>query len=172
MARIRWFDAESNDPSSLVAWRVPAMILAVLFLNFQFVLFIGDSLWMSCPLPVYVVLIGIVAPLVAGAFFIGPALAIRAARRPLFGAIENSLRSILAFVLRACCAVFLILWIASLAALLTLWGLSKSGPGEVSSTEYGVFGAAVLVFVFTTGLQSIDIESKLAALLTNWPLQS
>ena len=135
MALIRRFDAESKDPSNLVPWPVPAMILAALFLNFQFLLFIDDGVWMSCPLPAYAIFIGVVALLVAGAFFTGPALAIRAARRPLFGAIENSLGSIPACALRVCCAVYLVLWMASLAALLARFALWNR-PGSPSNMPY------------------------------------
>ena len=92
----------------------------------------------------------------------GPALATHAARRPLLEVIENSLGLIPAFALRVICALFLVLWIANLMVL-PVWGwYSDTLRRTVSSTESGLFAAAVLAFLFVTGFQSLRTEAKLA----------
>jgi hypothetical protein len=110
--RLRWFDAEPDDLSTPIDWRLSALTLATLFLNFSFWMHHGADLWMSCPLPLYAVCVGAVALLLTALFFVGPALASYTAKRPLLGVIENSLGSIPAYGLRFCCVVFLTLWIA------------------------------------------------------------
>ena len=166
MHRIRWFDPESDDPATPVDWPVPALILATLFLNILFWEAHGLSLWPFRPLPLYLLLLGAVALLVTALFFMGPSLATQAARLPLLGVIENSFGSIPAFGLRLCCVLYLVLWIAYLIAVpVWLWS-SQILRRQVSSTESGIFAAAVLVFLFVTGSQSLRSGAKLA-LFTN-----
>ena len=82
MRRIRWFDPDKDDPSSPVAWSAASLVTATLFLNWSFTFQAGGP-WQVCPLPLYALLFGILALLLTGLFFIGPALAIRTAGRPL-----------------------------------------------------------------------------------------
>src|SRR6266496_2281765 len=161
MRRIRWFDPDKDDPSSPVAWPAASLVSATLFLNWTFT-FQARGLWQFCPLPLYALLLGILGLLLTGMFFIGPALAIRAAGRPLFLVIEDSLGSIPAFGVRFCCVSFLVLWIAALIGLpMTL--LSNDLEREVSSAELGIVVAAVLMFLFITGQQSFQTRARLAA---------
>ena len=157
MRRIRWFDPDKDDPSSPVAWRAASLVTATLFLNFSFT-FQAAGLWQFCALPLYALFLGILALLLTGLFFIGPALAIRAAERPLFLVIEDSLGSIPAFGVRFCCASFLVLWMATLIAFPMIL-LSNDLERKVSSTELGIIAAAVVMFLFFTGQQSFQNKS-------------
>jgi hypothetical protein len=60
---------------------------------------------------------------------------------------------------RFCCVLFLFLWIARLLVP-TLWALSMSS-GE-GSFKTGIIAAALLLFLFFTGLQSVRTSAKLA----------
>jgi hypothetical protein len=91
--RIRWFEPDKDDPSGPIAWSAASLVTATLFLNWSFTAQSG-GLWLFCPLPLYAMLLGIFALLLTGLFFIGPASATRAAGRPLFPVVEDSLGSI------------------------------------------------------------------------------
>jgi len=108
------------------------LILATLFLNFTFCYARGDSLWLFIPRPLYATLINGIAALVAALFFIGPALATFAARRPLFEVIANSLGSVPAFGARLCCVLFSVLWLGALMALPALWWSRALSHDDVS----------------------------------------
>jgi hypothetical protein len=162
--RIRWYDPESDGPSTPVDWPIASLILATLFLNFSFM--DNVALLPFCPLSFFTLFVGAVALLVTALFFMGPALATHAAGRPLFPVIADSLGSIPAFALRLCCVLYLVLWIANLVAI-PVWVWSSRIPErQVSSTELGMFAAVLVTFLFVTGRQSLRTQAKLA-LFTN-----
>lgn len=97
MLRLRWFDPEPDDLSTPADWRFAALITATLFLNYPFWFIHGTDFRMSCALPLYAVRTAVAAMLITALFFVGPALACQAAKRPLFGIVENSLGSIPAY---------------------------------------------------------------------------
>jgi hypothetical protein len=78
---------------------------------------------MSGSLPLYAVQVGVVSLLIATLFFVGPALAAQAAKRPLLGVVENSLGSVPAYGVRFCCVLFLLAWTAKSIAWAELWPL-------------------------------------------------
>ena len=166
MLRFHLFDSEPDDQSLPIDWRLPALIIATLFLNLPFWYVHGLDLPMFWAFPLYVGILASGALLITALFFIGPARAIQAAKRPLFGLVENSLGSIPAFGLRACAVLFLELWIANLIAVPLSWWSSLILRRDVSSVELGVIASAVLLWVFVTGLQSLGTSAKLA-LFTN-----
>ncbi len=120
---------------------------------------------MFCPLPLYAGLLAVGALLIAAFFFLGPALATQAARRPLLTVVRNSLGAIPAFGMRLCCILFIVLWIANLVSV-PGWLLRFILRRNVSSTDSGLIAAVVLLFLFITGLQSLRSTAKLA-LFTN-----
>jgi hypothetical protein len=136
-------------------------VTATLFLNWSFS-FQAGGLWLFCPLPLYALLLSVFALLLTGLFFIGPALATRAAGRSLFLVIEDSLGAIPAWGLRLCCVSFLVLWMATLIALPTTL-LSNDLERRPSSAELGIVAAAMLMFLFFTGLQNFKTRARLAA---------
>ena len=159
--RIHWFEPDKDDPSSPVAWSAASLVTATLFLNWSFTLQ-ASGLWLFCPLPLHALLLSVFALLLTGLFFVGPALATRAAGRPLFLVVEDSLGSIPACGLRLCCVSFLVLWMATLIFVpMTL--LSNNLERRISSTELGIIAAAVLMFLFFTGQQSFQTRARLAA---------
>ncbi len=165
--RLRWSDPQPDDRQSPVPWRSAALITATLFLNLSFwQQDHGLGLALFGPLPVDAGVFGAAALLVTVLFFIGPAMAAHTARRPVFGLIENSLGSIPAIGLRLCSVVFLALWMANLVAVPALWALSREARRDLSSTEAGLAAAALLAFLFLTGLQSMRTNARLA-LFTN-----
>lgn len=166
MLRFRWPDPYPDDRSTPVDWRSAALIIATLFLNFPFWYVAGSNLGMLCALPLYAFVLGAAALPITGLFFVGPALATQAARRPLFEVVESALGSIPTCGLRLCCALFLTLWIVNFGTVLGLWWSSFILRRAVSSTESGVIVAVILLFLFITGLQSPRTNAKLA-LFTN-----
>jgi uncharacterized membrane protein YhhN len=70
--RFLWFEPE--DPKTPIGWRPAASILATLFLNFVFWLIPGGNLAMFVPVGLYAVALAVMALLVTGLFFLGPAL--------------------------------------------------------------------------------------------------
>ena len=147
--RIRWYDPESDDPSTPVDWPVASLILATLFLNFYFMN--GVGLWQFCPLPLYALFVGAVALLVTTLFFMGPALATHAAGRPLFLVIADSLGSIPAFGLHLCCVLYLVLWIAKTELGVFAVAADSCSPGLASRSRGGLDLRRALV-----GLGSVD----------------
>jgi hypothetical protein len=136
--------------------------MSTLFLNFPFWYVHGLDIWMFCPLPLYASIIGAGALLLTTLFFLGPALATQAGKRPLLCVAENSLGLIPASGLRLCCVSFLVLWVGNLIAVPELWWLSYMLRRDVSSTESGMIVTGILVFLFITGLQSLRTSAKLA----------
>jgi hypothetical protein len=163
--RIRLFEPEPDDYSTPIDWRFAALTMATLFLNFSFCFVHGSDVWMFCPLPLYAGLLAVGALLITAFFFLGPALATQAAKRPLFTVAKNSLGAIPAFGIRLCCILFVALWIANLLSVPGLF-LRFILRRNVFSTESGLVAAVVLVFLFITGLQSLRTSAKLA-LFTN-----
>ena len=162
MRRIRCFDRNSDDPSVGVDWRSAAIMTATLFLNFHFYQDYGLDLWGFGTLPVDASVLAVGVLLLTALFFIGPALAVRAAQRPVFFLIEKSTGAIPAFALRLCCVAFLLLWIAKLVAMPTLWAFERIPGRELSLIERGLIAALLLSFLFFTGLQSTRTGAKLA----------
>lgn len=155
MIRFRWTDPKPDDPSTPVDWRSAALITATLFLNFVWYR-LGSVLPMYCPLPLYA---GIVAAgsLLMTFFFVGPALLTQVSRRPLLGAVENSLGSIPALGFRLGCVLFLVLWIENVVRV-PGWFLLRDSS---RLTQFGAI-AGLLVFLFVTALQSLRTNGKLA----------
>jgi hypothetical protein len=160
--RLRLSDPEPDDGSTPVGWRFAALLTATLFLNFHFWFVHGLDLWRPGPPLRNAGLLGAGALLIAALFFVGPALATQAARRPLLGVAESSLGSIPAFGLRLCCLLFLVGWISSLVAEAWMWWLYSILRRDISPIESGLIAAGVLVFLFVTGLQSLRTSAKLA----------
>jgi hypothetical protein len=155
--KLRWF--EPDDPAIEIDWRAAALIMATLFLNFPFWFIHGIDLAPFSPAPLYAGLLAIVALLITGLFFIGPALATQLAKKPLFGIIEDSVGSIPALGLRLCCVTFLVLWISQMVASGLLMQFMRR---EVSPTETGIIYVAVLVFLSITSFQSLSVTAGLA----------
>jgi hypothetical protein len=155
--RLRWFEAD--DPAAPVDWRVAALIMATLFLNFQFW---DASPGMFFPFPLHAGLIAAGALAMTALFFVGPVLATHVAMRPLLRVLEDSMGSVPAFGLRVCSILFLVLWISRVmsSGLAWLWFLGRS------SIAVGVIAGATLIFLFLTGCQSLRTSAKLA-LFTN-----
>ena len=121
---------------------------------------------MRCPLPLYAVVVAAITLMLAGCLFLGPALAVHAAKRPLLGVFEISFGSMPAAALRLCCVLFLVLWLANLLTTAGVWWLSKILGGEVSPATTALVAAGTLLFLFLTGLQGPRTCAKLA-LFTN-----
>jgi hypothetical protein len=155
--KLTWFELDAQDPPATpIDWRWAALTTATLFLNLFFWYAHSIDLWMSSRLPVYAALIAAAAVLVAALFFIGPALATRRARRPLFDALADSFGSVIGYALRACCVAFLLAWISSFFAFL---GFLRQ---IVSPINISIIAAVILFFLFFTGLQSLRANAKMA----------
>jgi hypothetical protein len=151
--RIRWFDPDTDDPSTPVDWRVASVILATIFLNFYFEDTQGSWLSPFWPLPLYAVLVGAIALVLTTLFFVGPALATRFAGWPLFRVVEDSVGSIPARGVRLCVPLFLALWIAAMIGRLAWWWESRF-PFALA--------AVLTAYLLATGQQSLRTTAKLA----------
>jgi hypothetical protein len=160
--RIRWFDAEPVCPQMPLDWRLPALVMATLFLNFQFWYVHGLDFPLYHPVLLHIALLVAGTLLITALFFIGPALATQATRRPLLEVAARTLGVIPAYGLRLCCAVFLLLWIALSITGLGLRLVAFTLNREVSSTEFAIGAGSFLVFLFLTGLQSLRTSAMLA----------
>ncbi len=76
MPGLRWFDPEQQDPPARAGWRLAAPVMATLYVNIAFwdIHGLDTSTWIRGSLLLYVILLGIAALLMAGLFFLGPAL--------------------------------------------------------------------------------------------------
>lgn len=159
MLRLRWSDPAPDDPSTPVDWRAASLIAATLFLNFPFWYFHGSDFWRFSGFTSYLCLAP-AALLITALFFAGPALAAQRMQRSLSGVVENSLGSFPAYIMRACCILFLVLWVAKLADVPGLWW-SRMVAGWSLRTQ-GLAVACTVAFLFFTGLQSLRSDAKLA----------
>jgi hypothetical protein len=136
--------------------------MATLFLNSSFCISYGLVGRYSDSLPFHVATLGAGALLITALFFMGPAMAVQAAERGVFGAIENSFGSIPTLALRLCVVLLMTSWIAELVAVPTLWALERVARRELSPTEMGLIAMGVLAFLFFTGSQGVRSSARLA----------
>jgi hypothetical protein len=94
--------------------------------------------------------------------FAGPALMCQSAKRPFFDIIKASFGSLSAAGIRLCCAVFLTAWMAGLVSFPTARFITFILRRDVSTAESTGIAAALVVYLFATGLQSHRINAKLA----------
>jgi hypothetical protein len=145
-----------------IDWRAPAIIIATLFLNFFFWWEHNVVVCVPGPLVGDAVLLGAVSLLMLALFFLGPAFSTQAVGRPLLRVVESSLGSVPAFGLRVCCVLFLVGWLAKLAEVPGMWWHSAGPRWELSPTQSNLVAASVLLFLFYTGLRSLQTNAKLA----------
>jgi len=132
--------------------------------EFPFWMVISGWVWLFCPLPLFTIVAAGVVILSIAIFFLGPALAIQAAERPLFEVIARSVGTVPAFALRVCCLVFLVQWLAPQAGV-SVWS-SSVVLRHVSEKELLAYVVVLLVFLFFTGLQSRRTEAALGKFST------
>jgi hypothetical protein len=157
--RLRWSDPEPDDPSTPLDWRIPAAILATIFLNVPFWLWQSYSLWSAGPLPGNAIVFLAVALLAAALSFAAPAFAAQQERRSLLAIAESSLGKLPAFVLRLFCLAFLACWLVTFF----LRPVSWMCYGEVSPGGWRLLATALLAFTFFTAMQTPGSMAKLAA---------
>lgn len=145
-----------------LAWPFAALIGATLFLNFPFWFERGLYLWTPGSFPRYAVVVAGSTLLIAALFFVGPALAAHAARRPLFDVVESSFGSIPAWGVRLCCIWFLAVWIGDLVS----WPASRFVTfilrRNSSVFESAAIATSLVALLLITGLQSFRIGAKQA----------
>ncbi len=162
LPKLRCFDPEPEDQSTLIDWRYAAVVLSTLFLNFHFWVAHDLDFPMLHPVYLHASMLGAAALLIAALFFLGPALATYRARRPLVSIIEDSFGSIPAFCLRLCGALFLVIWIAESSVNLGVLILPSVLRHNPSATESGIVAVAIPLFLLMTGIQSLETSAKLA----------
>lgn len=166
MIRIRWSEATPEDPTSPVGWWRPSIILATLFLNFQFWFVFEREIPFSGPPLAYFAVLGGIAVLFVSLFYLGPALAAQSSKRSLFRIAEFSFGTIPAIGFRLCCAFYLVLWLTfsvqTIALLLYQWPYRR----DPTRAESALLAAAITLLLFATALQSLRTNAKLA-LFTN-----
>lgn len=164
LPRVIWFERD-EDPQAPVDWRSAALITATLFLTFSFYGF-GQYIRPAGPLPLRVCSDATVSLAIAGVFFLLPAMAAQAAKRPILQLAEDSLGIVLAWGLRICCAAFLAVWISQIIAVV-LWALTRRPPYmDMSPTARCSIAAGLTAFLLVTGVQGARTTARLA-LFTN-----
>jgi hypothetical protein len=164
--RIRWSDPQPDTGPTPGAWKKVALITATLFLNFPFWFIHGNDIFLFHSAAINAVVVAIGSVVLTALFFIGPATTSQQAKTPLLNVVEHSLGLIPAWYARLCCISFLVLWMAELAAVIASWQAQWIIGREISQIESTAVAAAILVFLFLTGLQSWRMSSK-QALFTN-----
>ena len=148
--RIRRSDAD--DGLSPLDWRGPSAILATLFLNFFFWIAygLGLSAFGSLAMDAAAAAVG-VALMISLLFFLGPALASKAAGRPLLAIMDGSFGRIPAVGVRLVCVVFLIMWIATMISVEnTVSG--SAFQSALTARQSAWLGASVLLYLLATSL--------------------
>jgi hypothetical protein len=158
---LRWSDPEPDDPSTPLDWRIPALILATLFLNFGFWFERGLDLALPGPLARSAGALAVASFLITVLFFLAPALAIQSSKRSLFGAIENSIGAFPTLFVRFCAVFFLASWIAGLI-FVPARSLGFIFGRDVSSTNSPLVAGAILLFLILTALQAPRANASLA----------
>lgn len=162
MIRIRWSDRSPEDDTTSIGWWLPSIILATLFLNFQFWFVFERLIPFSGPPSTYFGVLGGIAMLFVALFYLGPALAMHSSKLSLYGLAESSFGSILAAGFRLCCVFYLVLWLTfsveTIALLVYQWPYRRD-PTRFGS---GLLAAAITLLIFGTALQSLRTSAKLA----------
>jgi len=159
VVRLQWFDA-ANDSAGSVSWRLPAIILATLFLNFFFWFEPAHQFSFSgSPASYFVSLVGLCA-LVPALFFLGPALSAYGSQRSLFEVAEVSFGTVLGAAVRLGCAALALLWTASVVGSITSRFLRFNF--DFSAFKCVIAAGALAVYVFVTGVQSLQTSARLA----------
>ena len=160
--RIRWFDPDPDDLQSPENWRHASWILATLFLNVFFWTAFETAFWVLYPLPIYAVVVVIAALIVAGLFFLGPALAAQRAEQTIFQIVDRSVGTLPGFVLRCAGIGYLALWLAFLLDLPVLWWGARFASRATANWEIGLAVGVILSFAFFTSAQSLPTRGQLA----------
>lgn len=142
-------------------WRWLAIIAATLFLNFSFCDAYGLSLSGFGTLAVDMTVFVFAAASISAMFFLGPTLAVHASRRSVLHLLEEAIGTVPTVVLRVCCLAFLSIWISRLISLPTLWAIAEV-TGKHGSFNRCIVAAAIVAFLFLTGLQSTRTSVRLA----------
>ncbi len=117
---------------------------------------------MFCPILPYALIVAVVSALAISLFFAAPAAWTQSANVPLHRALENSVGSAPAFGLRICSISFLVLWMAHSIAIPAFWWVDSILRRDVSTRAFWIIVAAIVGFVFFTGLQSTKTSARLA----------
>ena len=160
--RIRWSEPSPEDPAYPLGWWLPSIMLATLFLNFQFWFIFERDLPLSGPPFAYFGVLGGIALLLVSLFYLGPALAAQSSKASLYGLAEFSFGSVLAVGFRLCCGFYLVLWLTfsvqTVALLLYQWPYRR----DPTKVESGLLAAAITFFLFATAMESLRTNAKLA----------
>jgi hypothetical protein len=160
--RIRWSDPEQDDLTSPGDWRQPSLLLATLFWNFLFWDDFAARLPFSGPPLVYFSFISGGTLLLIALFYLGPALAAQRGKQPLFAPVEDSLGVLPALGIRICCTIFWTCWMAVITETLTRWLLSFWIGQRISPMVTGLVPCAILLYLYTTGVQGLRTSARLA----------
>ncbi len=155
--RFRWSDARDAQASEYDNWRLPALIVATAFLSPVFVsgfatfptswgpsACFGGGLALACAL--------------LGLFYLGPAMMVRSARRPLFDVAECSFGAAAAVLFRLGCILYLTVlaatWLSTITFLTSRHGLPPLWTR--------LLGGVAALYLFSTSVQGLRTSSRLA----------
>jgi hypothetical protein len=137
-------------------------VLATLFWNFLFWFDFAARLPFSGPPLVYFGFLGGGTLLLIALFYLGPALAAQRLNQSLFALLEDSLGVLPALGIRLCCTIFWICWMAAITGTLTFWLLSFWLGQRISPIVTGLVPCAILLYLYTTGVQGLRTSGRLA----------
>jgi hypothetical protein len=156
--RFRW--SEPDDGSTPVHWSGPALIVATVVLNFPFWEAFGFRLWGSGPPLRQLPTIAASSAIITCLFFVGPGLALRAAKRPLLAVVDELIGIIPATVFRLSCVVALSCWVGNLLG--TVMNIAQWIGGGHSRAFYFGLAVTIVVFLFLTAVGSVKEVARLA----------
>jgi len=159
--RPRFADLQPDDPAAPVDWRIPSLITASLFLNFAFWYGPNEN-WPPLAGRASAYFSVSVALLIVVLFYIGPAILCQRRQQPLLEAAANSLGSVLTYLFRLNCILFLTVWIAQIIAVIVSLCLTSARLNPAGPVRQSLLAAGLVVFLFATGLQGPRISARLA----------
>jgi hypothetical protein len=136
------------------------VIAATVVLNLRFFEQFGLSLWGSGPALLQLPLIAAASAVITSLFFVGPALALQAAKRPMPALVEDLIGFFPAALFRFCCLVALLFWVGSL--LETPANMTRWVAAEQTSAFYFAVAVSLAVFLFLTMGRDLPTSGKLA----------
>lgn len=159
MRRIRWLTRE-HDPTAPLDWRVPATLLATLFLNFTFPNGIYGGSAVQRPWAGWLIVTLFVALSTVPGFLL-PALAVHSSRGSLTALIESALGTAPSLAIRAVTVLFLLCSV-SLLGRTALWLLCHRFEQPLGPMVEWAYAAALLTLVVVTTTQILPDLATMA----------
>lgn len=150
----------SGDAQERGGWQMPAAVFAALFLNLAFWDVAGR--WFGGPPRLLFGAPGLLAGVVFGLFYLGPALAVQRRQTPLFEVMEESFGVVPAAAIRVLCAILCVVWVSTIPSVAKWVFRTYAGTSGLSGIEPAALAMVVTLFVFATAERGLLASGKMA----------